>query len=235
MPRILNASQLAHVTYYDTLLRNVGTTDASNGTTLFSNGANGRRDITNMKTPGVLPGDQILLIKALRVACAYESLNDPEFTAAYGSSNPQPLIASTAGVANAVATGARAELCYFMSLYGSYFTLEVGNKPYVLAPTWFAPAGGGPSGFTTETARSIITNGVPASSSTLRFAKPVQVSRGQAFNLKFDWYNFLRSGTGLGANGTTIANIDPLAFVNNFDGIKVFQAHAEGIETRDVE
>ena len=53
MPRILNASQLAHVTYYDTLLRNVGTTDASNGTTLFSNGANGRRDIPNMKKVGM--------------------------------------------------------------------------------------------------------------------------------------------------------------------------------------
>lgn len=228
MPRILNASQLAHVTYYDTLFRNIGVTNVINGSTLFASAGTGRRDLTNMKTPGALPGDQVLLVKSLRIPMYFQGLNDSEYNQPYGNF---PAI-----IANAVASNSRAQDCYGMSIFGSYFTFEVGNKPYLLAPTLFAPAGGGPYGSSTENSRHVISNGVPQTSATLRFAKPVQISARQPFTVKVDWYAFLRMGNGVGATGLPLGNdLDPLGFVNNFDGLKVWQCHAEGIETRDVE
>lgn len=87
----------------------------------------------------------------------FQGLNDSDFTTDFGSIIG---LATTNPAGGPIGSNSRAEDLYSLCAYGATFTLVVGNKPMLNAPLWYIPAGGGPSGFTTENSRHVITNGL---------------------------------------------------------------------------
>ena len=227
MPRILDASQDIHQPIYDTYVRNVGVTNVANNFQLFGSANNGDRSKTNLFTPGQLASDSVFLVRSIRCLMYFQGLNDPAFTAAYGS---------TPTMTGVVADNARAQDLYGFMAYGGIFTFQTTGKDYLTAPLAYAPAGMGPSGFATGTDRHVITNGVASHQAILKLSKPVKISPRQGFAVKLEFFPFVRTPQGLGAGGAAInADVDPLLMLNQFDGIKELQIHLDGVLTRDVE
>lgn len=226
MARLRDVRERIHQPFYDTLTRGFGVTSLTNRTPLFGSANINNRALSNMQTAGVFAADATYVLKAVRVVTLFKGLNDTEFTGSYNS--------AITALSNVTATNARAEDLYEIVSYGATFTLQVGNKPMLNAPLWYAPAGGGPSGTTTENSRHHITNGVPSQEAILRLARDIPVVARQNFSVDIDFFPFLRLGTG--ANGSTIAaDIDPLLYLNQFDGLKLLQVHVDGLITRDVQ
>ncbi len=176
-----------------------------------------------------LASDQTYLLKVIRCNMYFQSLDDTEF-AAFGAL--PDLEASAAG------TNARAEDLYMLMSYGCYFQLNVGDKPMFFAPLWFAPAGGGPSGFTTENVRHVITNGVASAESILLLGKDIHVPARQNFNITIEFFPFPRLGLGQAnppAGTAYVADLSPLDYLNQFDGVKLLQMYVDGVQTRDVQ
>lgn len=226
MPRVLEISQDIHQPIYDTLVRNIGITNVTNGQQLFGSQNNGQRALTNLFSPGSLTSDQVYLVRAIRFVTNFQGLADPEFTNAYGQ------ISALAGVTS---DNVRAQDLYPLVLYGANFTFQTDGKDYLQAPAWYAPAGGGPTGFSSNSSRHTITNGLATQQAILKLAKPVRLSPRQGFGVKVDFFPFARTATATGQGGAINIDIDPLLFLNQFDGLKVIQVHLDGVLTRDVQ
>lgn len=228
MARLRDVRERVHQPFYDTLVRSIGVTSLTNSTPLFGSANVGNRALSNMQVPGQLAADQTYILKAVRGVVAFKSLADNEFTATYNS--------AITPVVNVTATNARAEDLYELISYGAHFTLSVGNKPMLNAPFWYIPAGGGPSGVTTENSRHHVTNGLPTQEAILKLARDIPVVARQNFAVTVDFFPYQRLGSGNGSQGTAIGtDIDPLLFLNQFDGIKLVQIHVDGVATRDVQ
>jgi len=227
MSRLRDIRERIHQPRYDSLVRGIGVSSIPNLTQLFGNANVGQRALTNLQVAGALAADATYLIKAIRCVLFFQGLNDSEFTTAFGS---------LPALVNVVGDNARAEDLYGLVGYGSTFTLNIGNKPMMTAPAVYAPAGMGISGFTTENSRHVISNGLATHQSILKLAKDISVAARQNFNVAVEFFPFARLGTGVGAGGGAInADIDPLAYLNQFDGLKMVQFHIDGLETRDVQ
>lgn len=228
MARIRDVRERVHQPFYDTLIRGIGVSALTNSTPLFGAANVGNRAVSNMQVPGQLAADQTYILKAVRGVLSFKGLNDPEFTATYNS--------AITALANVTATNARAEDLYELVAYGAHFTVNVGNKPMLNAPFWYIPAGGGLSGTTTENSRHHVTNGMPTQEAILKLARDIPVVARQNFAVVIDFFPFLRLGSGLGSQGSAIgADIDPLLYLNQFDGFKLVQVHVDGVVTRDVQ
>ena len=179
---------------------------------------------------GQLAADQVYLLKALRCVMNFIGLNDNQFTAAGQLPNLPPL-------ANVLAVNDRAQDLYMLTSYGAQATLKVGTKDMLTSGLWYMPAGGGPFGMGTGNARHVITAGYPSQEAILKIAKDITFSVRQNFTVQVEWFPFVRiQGAGTGAGGGAIgADVDPLAYVNAFDGLKLIQFHLDGLLTRDVQ
>ena len=94
------------------------------------------------------------------------------------------------------------------------------------ANTHDIPAGGGPSGFTTENSRHVITNGLATQEAILKLAKDIPIVVRQNFSVTIDFFPFTRLGSA--ANGGVLnVDLDPLLYLNQFDGAKLVQVHQE--------
>lgn len=227
MPRVLDASQDIHQPIFDSYVRNIGVTNVPNNFQLFGSANNGDRAKTNLFTPGQLASDSVFLVRSVRCVMFFQGLNDPEFAAAYGN------IAALTGV---VADNTRAQDLYGLMAYGGIFTFKTTGKDYLTAPLAYAPAGMGPSGQTAITDRAVVTNGVASHQAILKLSKPVKISPRQGFAIQLEFFPFTRTPQGLGAGGASIsADVDPLQYLNQFDGLKLLQFHLDGVLTRDVE
>lgn len=224
MPKVQGVRERRHQPFFDTLVRGIGISTVSAQSALFGNANVGQRQLTNLQTPGVLAADQTYMIKALRVVMYFQGLTSDEF-GAYGS--------ITTLSANATSDNSRAEDLYSLLGYGAYFELVVGDKPQFFAPLWYAPAGGGINGFTTNNTRSVITNGVPSHTCILKLAKDIHVPARQNFAANILMFPFTRLGAGQG--GAIGSDLDINQFLNQFDGIKLLQMFLDGIQTRDVQ
>jgi len=225
MARLRDVRERVHQPRYDTLVRGVGTSTVTNSTTLFGSANISNRALSNLQVAGQLAADATYILKAVRCVLNFQGLNDVEFTVAFGA---------LPAIANSTASNARAEDLYGIVAYGATFTLQVGNKPMLNAPLFYAPAGGGPAGFTTENSRTVITNGVASQESILKLAKDIPIAARQNFAIVVDFFPFSVLGVGAGGGGIN-AGIDPLAYLNQFDGLKLVQMHIDGVETRDVQ
>lgn len=226
MPRIRDIRDRIHQPRYDSLVRDIGVTNVNNSTPLFGSAVVADRGRTNMTVPGQLSSDATFVLKAIRGVLYFQSLNDTEFNAVFGT---------LPAIANCIGTNSRAEDLYQMMAYGSNFTLKIATKEYLQSPFWYIPAGGGVSGFTTQNARTVLTNGVASHEAILRLARDIPVAARQAFSVVIDFFPFSRVGQGLGAGGGAIgADVNPLNMLNQFDGLKVMQVMIDGLETRDV-
>jgi len=224
MPKVDGVRERRHQPFYDTLLKGIGISTVQAKNALFGNANVGQRQLTNLQIPGVLASDQTYVIKALRVQMYFQSVNDSEF-AAFGS---LPDLA-----ASATGTNSRAEDLYSLLAYSAFFELTVGDKPQFFAPLWYAPAGGGITGFTTENSRHVITNGVPSHQSILKLAKDIHVPARQNFKVDIEIFPYNRLGAGQG--GAYVADLDTVAYLNQFDGLKDVAFHIDGVQTRDVQ
>ena len=65
-------------------------------------------------------------------------------------------------------------------------------------------------------------------------ARDIPIAARQAFSVVIDFFPFTRGPTLAGQGGAIGADLDPLAYLNQFDGIKLFQCMVDGLETRDV-
>ncbi len=228
MARLRDVRERVHQPYYDTLVRNIGVTNLNNSTPLFGGTNVNNRALSNMQIAGQFASDATYILKAVRGVLLFKGLNDPEFTGTYN--------ASITPVANVTATNARAEDLYDIVSYGAHFTLSVGNKPMMNAPFWYIPAGGGPSGSSTENSRHHITNGMATQEAILKLARDIPIVARQNFAITIDFFPYLRSQSGLGSAGGAIGtDIDPLTYLNQFDGLKLVQCHVDGLITRDVQ
>jgi hypothetical protein len=226
MSRLRDLREKIHQPYYDTLVRCVGRSSISNLFQLFGNANVGNRALTNLEQAGQFSSDATYVLKAVRVVMDFQSLDDAAFNGSPGSSLPN-------FDANAQSTNAQAEDLYALCAYGATFTLKIGTKQMLTAPLWYAPAGGGPSGFTTENSRHVITNGISTQQSILRLGKDIPVAARQNFSVAIEWFPFVRDGGGHG--GSYPSDLDPLKFLNEFDGRKLLQVVVDGIITRDVQ
>lgn len=224
MPKVQGVRERRHQPFFDTLLRGIGISAISAQASLFGTANVGQRQMTNLQTPGVLAADQTYMIKALRVSMVFQSLADSEF-GAFGSLPDLQ--------ASALGTNSRAEDLYQLMGYGCYFELNVGEKPQFFAPIWYAPAGGGISGFTTENSRHVLTNGTPSHTSILKLAKDIHVPARQNFNVNILQFPYARLGAGQTAAYTAELSIND--YLNQFDGLKNLQFLIDGIQTRDVQ
>lgn len=230
MPRFPGHSQVIHQPQFDTFVRQIGVSNLSNNTTLFGSMNSGQKALTNLQVPGQLASDQYYMLKSVRAVLAFLSLYDAAFTAAatYNS--------SLTSLAHVTGDNERAQDLYMLCAYGCYFTLIIGTKPYLTCPLWYAPQGGGIFGTGTGSNRHFAGNGVPQQTAILKLAKDIAIEPRQAFGIQLDWFAFKRDAQGLGADGSAIgADVDSLAYLNAFDGIKLLQMHIDGILTRDVE
>lgn len=227
MARLRDIRERIHQPKYDTLVKGIGVTSVSATERLFGNANVGQQDLTNLQQPGQLSSDATYVLKALRCAQFFQGLNDAEFTSSYGT---------IPAFTNVVATNARAQDLYSIFSYSTVFTLNVGNKPMLIAPLWYIPAGGGITGFSTENSRHTLTNGVASQEAILKLAKDIPITVRQAFDIEVRIYPYQRLNGGLGAGGAAInQNVDTQAFLNQFDGVKLVQLHLDGVETRDVQ
>jgi hypothetical protein len=86
----------------------------------------------------------------------------------------------------------------------------------------------------------VVSHGVPSKDSVGRFIKPIMVSSLQAFNVGVTFNSFgqnSQAGTfaGVGAGGADItADLSPLQFINQFDGLKQAGVVLGGHITRDI-
>ena len=69
----------------------------------------------------------------------------------------------------------------FKFIYNSVTTFVVGEKIMIQAPTWFFPAGAGPSN------ESGLTNGWPSPAATFRLGEPVVISHQQNFRVEIEF------------------------------------------------
>lgn len=223
MARLKNVRERVHQPFFDHVLRGVGTSQLENNRRLFSQNA-GNPALTNLATSGALPSDATYIIKSVRCSMWFQSLNDAEFNTAYGT---LPVFTTTA-------TNSRAEDLYQILANGAYFTLTVGQKDMLTAPLWYAPAGGGINGFTTQNSRHVLTNGVASQEAILKLAKDIHVPARQNFTVTVSFFPLAVLGTNL-AGAAMAGSLDPLAYLNQYDGIKSLSFQIDGVQTRDVQ
>jgi len=224
MPRLDGVRELRHQPFFDSLVRGIGISTVANLTQLFGNANVGNRALTNLQIAGVLSSDQTYVLKVIRCNMYFQSLQDAEF----GAFGQLPALN-----VNVTGTNSRAEDLYSLMCYGVYFQLNVGEKPMFFGPLWYAPSGGGPSGFTTNNTRNIITNGQASHEAVLLLGKDIHIPARQNFNVTIDFFPFPRLGPGQA--GAIAADLDTLGYLNEFDGIKLLQMYIDGVQTRDVQ
>lgn len=226
MSRLRDLRERIHQPFYDTLVRGIGISTVSNLFQLFGNANIGNRGLTNLEQPGQFSADATYILKAVRSVMWFQGLaDDSQSFGTFGS------LANL--TASALGLNARAEDLYYLCSYGATFTLKIGQKQMLTAPLWYAPQGGGPAGFTTENSRSVITNGQATQEAILKLAKDIPVAVRQNFSIAIEWFPFERLGSGQVT--TFSADLDPLAYLNQFDGMKIIQMFLDGVLTRDVQ
>lgn len=233
MARLRDIRERLHQPFFDTLVRGIGISSVQNNFQLFGNANVGNRALTNLQVAGQLAADQVYLLKALRCVTYFQGLNDSEFISVAAGGNQLP---NLPGLSNVLSGNARAQDLYMLTAYGAQFTLRVGTKDMLSSGLWYVPQGGGPFGMGTANDRHVITNGMPTQEAILKIAKDITFSVRQNFTVVVEWFPFVRLGNGAGGGGANIgADIDPLAYLNQFDGTKLIQFHLDGLLTRDVQ
>jgi hypothetical protein len=229
---------------WDMAVRGIGLSSVINGVRLFANPNTSSEEFTNMATAGALQSDQTYVVKAIRALEFFQSLKDDSAFGAYG--NPQ-LLPALSG--NSVAADAdRAVDLYSLLAYGCHLTFKAGEKDQFTSQLVYTPAGMGVFGSSTVNQRNIVSNGWPSHENVLLLAKDIPLPARQGFSVRLDFFPFKPitgsvPGAGAGTTAGTAghpassyaAALDPLAYLNSFDGVKMLGVILDGIKTRDVQ
>jgi hypothetical protein len=246
MPRFDGARERIHQPMWDMAVRGIGVSSVINSVRLFANPNTSSEEFTNMATAGALQSDQTYVVKAIRALEFFQSLKDDSAFGAYG--NPQ-LLPSLNGPTVAADNDRAADLYNLLS-YGCHLTFKAGEKDQFTSQLVYTPAGMGVFGSSTVTNRNIISNGWPSHENVLLLAKDIPLPARQGFSVRLDFFPFKPingsvPGAGAGTTAGTAgegnqataytAALDPLAYLNAFDGIKMLGVILDGIKTRDVQ
>jgi len=223
MSRLDGVREVRHQPFYDTLVRGIGQSNVQNLFQLFGNANIGNRAFTNLQIAGQFASDQTYIVKVLRVLTWFRAI-DANF-AALGT---LPALNT-----NTQTTNSRMLDLYSLVAYGAYFNAITGDKPIFSAPLWYAPQGGGPSGFTTENSQSLASNGEASVQAILKLGVDIHIPARQNIAVTIEWFPFTRLGTGIG--GAIAADLSPLEYLNTYDGAKLIQFYLDGAQTRDVQ
>ncbi len=243
MPRFDGARERIHQPLWDMAVRGIGLSSVINGVRLFANPNTSSEEFTNMATAGALQSDQTFVVKAIRAVEMFQSLADADFNA-FG--NPA-LIAALNG-ASVAGDSNRALDLYSLLGYGCHLTFKAGEKDQFTSPLVYCPAGMGIFGATTGNSRNVVSNGWPSQENIMLLAKDIPIPARQGLSVKLDFFPFkpitgnmpgAGAGTSAGTAGTAAAayttTLDPLLYLNSFDGLKLLGVILDGIKTRDVQ
>lgn len=243
MPRFDGARERIHQPLWDMAVRGIGLSSVINGVRLFANPNTSSEEFTNMATAGALQSDQTFVVKAIRALEFFQSLKDSEFDA-YGN----PALLPALNGATVAGTNSRALDLYSLLGYGCHLTFKAGEKDQFTSQLVYCPAGMGIFGSTTENSRNIASNGWPSQENIMLLAKDIPIPARQGLSAKLDFFPFKpitgnMPGAGAGTTAGTAGNaataytsaLDPLQYLNSFDGIKLLGIVLDGIKTRDVQ
>jgi hypothetical protein len=247
MPRFDGARERIHQPLWDMAVRGIGLSSVINGVRLFANPNTSSEEFTNMATAGALQSDQTYVVKAIRALEFFQSLKDASAFGAYG--NPQLLPALSGD--SVAADADRAVDLYSLLSYGCHLTFKAGEKDQFTSQLVYTPAGMGVFGSSTVNQRNIVSNGWPSHENVLLLAKDIPIPARQGISVRLDFFPFkpitgnvpgAGAGTTAGTSGeggeaatSYTAALDPLAYLNAFDGIKMLGVILDGIKTRDVQ
>ncbi len=242
MPRFDGARERIHQPIWDMACRGIGLSSVINGVRLFANPNTSSEEFTNMATAGALQSDQTFVVKAIRVLEFFQSLKDTAFDA-YGS----PALLTALNGASVAGTPERALDLYSLLGYGCHLTFKAGEKDQFTSQLVYCPAGMGIFGATSVNARNIASNGWPSQENIMLLAKDIPIPARQGFMAKLDFFpykpisgNLPGAGAGTTAGTAALAaaafttTLDPLAYLNDFDGIKLLGVMLDGVKTRAV-
>lgn len=246
MPRFDGARERIHQPLWDMAVRGIGLSSVINGVRLFANPNTSSEEFTNMATAGALQSDQTYVVKAIRALEFFQSLKDESAFGEYG--NPQ-LLPALSG-ASVAADADRAVDLYSLLAYGCHLTFKAGEKDQFTSQLVYTPAGMGVFGSSTVNQRNIVSNGWPSHENVLLLAKDIPIPARQGISVRLDFFPFKPitgnvPGAGAGTSAGTAgagnqasaytAALDPLAYLNSFDGVKMLGVILDGIKTRDVQ
>lgn len=163
MPRIPDRMERIHQPIWDTLIQGtVGAFTPRNGIAggpfvLFATTAGGNISVNNLDTPGQLPGTQTYLLLAMRVWLYFRGCTDGALRNDF--------------------------LMYHHAILSLYWQLNIDQKRYFVAPSWYLNAGGGLHGDLGSSTDVYFTNGVPGADSIMALDRPVPIVRQQPFNV----------------------------------------------------
>jgi len=243
MPRFDGARERIHQPLWDMAVRGIGLSSVINGVRLFANPNTSSEEFTNMATAGALQSDQTFVVKAIRALEFFQSLKDDEFNA-YGN----PALLTALNGASVAGTASRAQDLYSILGYGCHLTFKAGEKDQFTSQLVYCPTGAGIFGSGNNNSRAIITNGWPSHENIMLLAKDIPIPARQGFSVRLDFFPFkpitgnlpgAGAGTTAGTAGNAAfaysTNLDPLAYLNAFDGVKMLGVLLDGIKTRDVQ
>jgi hypothetical protein len=126
--------------------------------TLFTGAIQSNISLSNMETPGVLPGTQTYLLLAMRVWLYFRGCTD--------GANRNDFV------------------MYHHAMLSLYWQLNIDQKRYFVAPTWYLNAGGGLHGDLGTSTDVYFTNGVPGASEIMTLDRPIPLVRQQPFQVQ---------------------------------------------------
>ena len=211
MSRVPGVAQVRAQFFYDTDYRCVGVTASNSDQVarsekiLFQSTRNGDLSLSNFPSANGLVGNQLFQVKAVR--------HEIHFQAIGGS------VASTGvtGIAELVAA----------VLGGSTFDFQVNDRSAFQGPVTMTPAGGGPFGFSADTAKPVLTNGEPTGKQIYALPLPIDIDANEPVKMIEKKYSLASGG------GSAQAAVDIVAVINDFVGQKLARAYIDGIHTRD--
>jgi len=212
MSRVPGVAQVRAQFFYDTDYRCVGVTASNSDQVarsekiLFQSTRNGDLSLSNFPSANGLVGNQLFQVKAVRHEIHFQAIN--------GS------VASTGltGIAELVA----------VVLGGSTFDFQVNDRSAFQGPVTMTPAGGGPFGFSADSAKPVLTNGEPTGKQIYALPLPIDIDANEPVKMIEKKYS-LASGGGTPSQ----AAVDVVAAINDFAGQKLARAYIDGIHTRD--
>ena len=95
-------------------------------------------------------------------------------------------------------------LGYGTTTTGFALSLTLGQKRYQLAPLWYYNAGGGLMPFTTATASTYLSNGVPSREAMHKLAIPIVIENQMTFSAALEGTAYTLTASGSGGTGITL-------------------------------
>lgn len=162
MPRDPSKMERVQQPLWDTLIQGtVGAFQPNTAITggpfqLFTGNRAGNVSITNMNTSSTLPGNQTYLLLAMRVWLYFRGC------------------ANVGGTINDW-------IMYHHAVMSLYWELNIDEKTYFVAPSWYLNAGGGLHGDMGTSTDVYFTNGLPGASEIMTLDRPIPLVRQQPF------------------------------------------------------